>query len=118
MALAALAVGSPEASLATVSWWLMLWGGPVGFVIGAALGLTTRGSTRSLMTLRFVRRPAARVAVALLPAAINAAIAYVSLASVRPMIVAAATVIGGALGLLCGAMEASAASWRGQESPR
>lgn len=117
MALAALAVVSPEGSLSTAPWGLMLWGAPAGFAIGAALGLIAWGATRFLMTLSFVQRPAARVAVALVPAAIGAAVGYASFASAHP-VVAAATMIGGTLGLLCGAMEAVAATRQGRYSPR
>lgn len=115
VALAALAVVSPEASPSTSPWGLMLWGGPAGFAIGAALGLITWALTRSLMTLPFVQRPSARVAVALVPVVIGAAVGYASFASALP-VVAPATMIGGALGLLCGVMEASAAARRGRDS--
>ncbi len=117
VALAALAVVGPEASVSTAPWGLMLWGGPVGFFIGAAIGLIAWGATRFLMALTSVQRPAARVAVAVVPAAIGAAVGYTSFASAPP-VVAAATMIGGTLGLLCGAMEASAAAQRGRDSPQ
>ncbi|MBD8478342.1 hypothetical protein [Microbacterium sp. CFBP 8794] len=115
--LAALAIVSPEVSVATAPWGLMLWAGPAGFSIGAALGLIAWGMTRSLMTLSFVQHPVARLAVAMVPAAIGAAAGYASFASARP-VVAAATMIGGALGLLCGVMEASAAARRKPDSPQ
>ncbi len=92
-----------------------MWGGPAGFAIGAALGLITWAATRSLMTLPFVQRPPARAAVALVPVAIGASVGYASFASALP-VVAPATMIGGALGLLCGVMEASAAARRGRDS--
>lgn len=115
--LAALAVVSPEASVSTAPWGLMVWGGPAGFLIGATLGLVAWGVTRFLMTLPSVQRPATRAAVAVVPAAIGAVVGYASFAGAQP-VVAPATMIGGTLGLLCGAMEASAAARPERNLPR
>lgn len=90
-------------------------GRPRGVCDRGTLGLITWSVTRSLMALPFVQRPPARAAVAFVPLAIGAAVGYASFAGTHPVI-APATMIGGALGLLCGLMEASAAARRGRDS--
>ncbi len=86
-----------------------------GVAIGAALGHDHLGGDALSYDPAVRAAPTGSAAVALVPVAIGASVGYASFASALP-VVAPATMIGGALGLLCGVMEASAAARRGRDS--